>query len=57
MSASTMMQRASRQGLFTMDDYMNGKSLYMDLTNWFLRRKGMDIPLTSAKKTVESWFN
>ena len=51
MSASTMMQRASRQGLFTMDDYMNGKSLYMDLTNWFLRRKGMDIPLTPAKKT------
>ena len=51
MSASSMMQAASGQSFFTLDDYKNGKSLYMDLTNWFLRKNNVKIPMISAKMT------
>ncbi len=51
MSTSSMMQRASGQPFFTLDDYKNGKSLYMDLTNWFLRKNNVKIPMISAKTT------
>ncbi len=49
MSASSLMQRATGQPFFTIEDYLAGRSLYMDLTNWFLRKNGYQIPLVSAK--------
>lgn len=49
MSASSLMQRATGQPFFTIEDYRQGRSLYMDLTNWFLRQHGIDIPLVKAK--------
>ncbi len=51
MSASSIMQMSSGQPFFTINDYINGKSLYMDLTNWFLRQQGIQIPMISAKIT------
>ena len=45
MSASTLMQIGSGQRLLTMEDHLNGKSLFMDITNWFLRKElGYNIP-------------
>jgi hypothetical protein len=45
MSASTLMQVGSGQRLLTMEDHLNGKSLFMDITNWFLRKElGYDVP-------------
>ena len=51
MSASSVMQIGSNQNFMSMEDYLNGKSLYMDITNWFLRKQGTDIPLIPAKET------
>ena len=39
MSASTLMQLGSGQKFLTIEDHMNGKSLFMDITNWFLRKE------------------
>jgi len=45
MSASTLMQLGSGQRLLTMEDHENQKSLFMDITNWFLRKElGYDVP-------------
>lgn len=51
LSASSQMQMASGREMFTLDDYRAGRSLYMDLTNWFLRSRGLDFEMKSAKKT------
>ncbi|MBV6493769.1 MAG: 2,3-bisphosphoglycerate-independent phosphoglycerate mutase [Turneriella sp.] len=48
LSASSLMQLSSGKPYFTTDDYLSGQSLYMDMTNWFLRKHGMDIPLVEA---------
>lgn len=37
MSASTLMQTGSEQRLLTVEDLIREKSLFMDITNWFLR--------------------
>ena len=50
-SASSLTQAASGLPFFTMKDYLAGKSLYMDITNWFLKSTGMNIALTTPKKT------
>lgn len=44
-SASSLMQRHSGKPYFTTEDYLAGKSLYMDLSNWFLRKHGLDVPI------------
>ena len=49
LSASVQLQLSSGEKLFTMEDYEAGNSLYMDLTNWFLRRMGHNIPMVNAK--------
>lgn len=49
LSASSLMQKFSGKPYFTTADYLAGKSLYMDLTNWFLRKHGLDIPMVNAK--------
>lgn len=49
LSASSLMQRHSGRPYFTTEDYLAGRSLYMDLNNWFLRKNGMKIPFVSAK--------
>ena len=51
MSASSLTQAASGLPFFTMKDYLEGRSLYMDITNWFLKSSGMDISITSPVKT------
>lgn len=45
LSASSLMQLNSGKPYFTTDDYLAGKSLYMDLNNWFLRKQGVNLPL------------
>lgn len=51
-SASSLMQLSSNSPFFTMDDYYAGKSMYMDITNWFLRSyHKKDIPLVSPKES------
>lgn len=45
LSASSLMQKHSGKPYFTTEDYVAGKSLYMDLNNWFLRKHGLDVPL------------
>lgn len=52
LSASSMMQMAAGLPFHTMEDYFAGRSLYMDITNWFLRSKfQMKIPLQPARET------
>lgn len=48
-SASSLAQKATGNPFFTIEDYLEGKSLYMDLTNWFLRQMGYSVPMVSAK--------
>ena len=53
MSATTLMQKGSGQALLTMEDFLEGRSLFMDITNWFLRTRATqkyDIPLVSPKE-------
>ena len=45
LSASSLMQKHSGKPYFTTDDYLAGRSLYMDMSNWFLRKHGLDVPL------------
>lgn len=45
LSASSLMQRYSGKPYFTTDDYLAGRSLYMDMSNWFLRKHGLNIAL------------
>jgi len=45
LSASSLMQKHSGKPYFTTEDYLQGKSLYMDMSNWFLRKHGLDVPL------------
>lgn len=58
MSASTLMQTGSGQRLLTMEDHLNEKSLFMDITNWFLRKElGYDIseirPVEAGRRLVK----
>ena len=46
-SASSLMQRHSGKPYFTTEDYLSGRSLYMDLSNWFLRKHGLNIPFAN----------
>ena len=39
------MQKHSGKPYFTTEDYLAGRSLYMDMNNWFLRKNGLDVPL------------
>jgi 2,3-bisphosphoglycerate-independent phosphoglycerate mutase len=48
LSASSLMQKHSGKPYFTTEDYLAGRSLYMDMTNWALRKFGMDIPMAKA---------
>ncbi|HRP70392.1 MAG TPA: alkaline phosphatase family protein [Turneriella sp.] len=48
LSASSLMQLNSGKPYFTTDDYFSGRSLYMDMTNWFLRKHGTQVPLVDA---------
>ncbi len=56
LSASSHMQISSEQPFFSLDDYQAGRSMYMDITNWFLRKHGFDIepvkPKESGRKLV-----
>jgi hypothetical protein len=45
LSASSLMQKYSGKPYFTTDDYLAGRSLYMDINNWFLRKQGLNVPL------------
>lgn len=45
LSASSLMQKHSGKPYFTTEDYLAGKSLYMDMNNWFLRKNGLNVPL------------
>jgi 2,3-bisphosphoglycerate-independent phosphoglycerate mutase len=45
LSASSLMQKHSGKPYFTTEDYLAGRSLYMDMNNWFLRKNGLDVPL------------
>lgn len=51
LSGVSWLQLASGQPFFTVEEYLEGKSLYMDLTNWTLRRMGHDVPLIDAKES------
>ncbi len=44
LSASSLMQKHSGKPYFTTEDYLAGRSLYMDMNNWFLRKNGLDVP-------------
>lgn len=44
LSASSLMQKHSGKPYFTTEDYLAGRSLYMDMNNWFLRKHGMQVP-------------
>jgi hypothetical protein len=45
MSASTLMQIGSGQRLLSVDDLLNEKSIFMDITHWYLREQlEYDIP-------------
>ncbi|MDH5717183.1 MAG: metalloenzyme [Spirochaetia bacterium] len=56
MSATTMIQKGSGLPFFTIEDYLEGKCLYMDITNWFLKQQGLNInlvkPKTAGRKLV-----
>jgi len=45
LSASSLMQKHSGRPYFTTTDYTAGRSLYMDLSNWFLRKQGLNLPI------------
>lgn len=45
LSASSLMQKHSGKPYFTTEDYLAGRSLYMDMSNWFLRKHGLNVPL------------
>lgn len=45
LSASSLMQKHSGKPYFTTDDFLAGRSLYMDMNNWFLRKHGLKVPL------------
>ncbi len=45
MSASTMIQYGTGLPFFTLEDLKNNKSIYMDITHWFLRKRGYDIEI------------
>lgn len=45
LSASSLMQKHSGKPYFTTEDYLAGRSLYMDMNNWFLRKNGLAVPL------------
>jgi 2,3-bisphosphoglycerate-independent phosphoglycerate mutase len=45
LSASSLMQKHSGRPYFTTDDYLAGRSLYMDMNNWFLRKSGLNVPM------------
>ncbi len=49
LSASSLMQRHSGLPYFTTEDYLAGRSLYMDLNNWFLRKNGLKVPFVDPK--------
>jgi hypothetical protein len=52
MSASTLMQMGSGQRLLTIDDLLNEKSIFMDITHWFLRKElGYSVPEIPANET------
>ncbi|MCB1200959.1 MAG: metalloenzyme [Leptospiraceae bacterium] len=51
MSASSLLQMGSGQPYFTIDDYLQGKSMYMDITNWFLRKHGQKISLVKPEES------
>jgi 2,3-bisphosphoglycerate-independent phosphoglycerate mutase len=57
LSASSLMQKHSGKPYFTTEDYLAGKSLYMDLTNWFLRKHGLNIPMVSARSNGRKLAN
>ena len=45
MSASTLMQLGSRQKFLNVNDLLQEESIFMDITNWFLRKElGYDVP-------------
>ncbi|MCS6983731.1 MAG: metalloenzyme [Leptospiraceae bacterium] len=48
-SASSLAQKATQDPFFTIEDYIAGRSLYMDLTNWFLRAQGYKLPMVNPK--------
>ncbi len=51
MSATSLMQQYSNLPFFTMKDYYDDKALYMDITNWFLRQQGHNLPLITPQAT------
>ncbi|MBS0618042.1 MAG: alkaline phosphatase family protein [Spirochaetes bacterium] len=57
LSASSLMQRHSGKPYFTTEDYLHGRSLYMDMSNWFLRKMGANVPLVNpydnGRKLIE----
>lgn len=56
LSASSFLQMSVSNPFFTIQDYLNGESMYMDITNWFLRMNGTKIdfisPEASGQKLV-----
>ncbi|RME91130.1 MAG: metalloenzyme [Candidatus Hydrogenedentota bacterium] len=51
LSASSYLQKATGLPFFRIEDYLEGRSLYMDITNWFLRRKfHLPIPMANPKE-------
>ena len=51
LSASSHAQRSTGKPFFNIEDYLEGRSMYMDITNWFLRSfHKIDIPMADPKK-------
>ncbi len=50
MSGSSWLQLAAGLPFFTLDDLRDGNALYMDITHWFLRRRGENFPMISPKE-------
>jgi len=56
LSASTLIQLSTGQPLFTIEDVLHDKALYMDITHWYLQQEAPEIPLqdpfNAGKKLV-----
>lgn len=49
MSATTMMNYGAENDFFTIEDFLEERSLYMDITGWFLQQQGLINEQISAK--------
>lgn len=57
MSATTMMNYGAENHFFTIEDFLEERSLYMDITGWFLQQEGLLDKQISAKEAGRRLVN